>query len=144
MVTDKGLNIVAFFFGCISISEVGASGLVSVDEGGGFGSGLSTADPPSAFSSQPELSSAIGAGSLLNPGAAPVLRLTPLPSPPFLMPPAVGPPFCAVVRLGAGRKELKPLMPPGPILARFVGGPDSSSPSSGFVRAGSGRLTMIL
>lgn len=136
--------MVDFFFGCGSTSDVGASGLVSVDEGGGFGIGLSTNDPPSVFSSQPELLATTGSGSLLNPGVAPVLRLTPLPNPPFLMPPAAGPPFGAVIRLGAGRKELNPLMPPAPILARFVGGSDSSLPSSGFVRADSGRLTLIV
>ena len=141
---DRGLNIVDFFFDCVSTSDVSISGLRSVDGCAAFGTGLSTIDPPSALSSQPELSSTRGSGSLLNPGAAPVLRLTALPNPPLFMPPAPGPPFGAVVRLGAGRKALNPLKPPEPILARFVGGPDSSSPSPVFVRVGSGRLSLIL
>ena len=46
LATDKGLNIVDFFFGSVSSSGVGLSGLLSVDEGAASGPELSTTDPP--------------------------------------------------------------------------------------------------
>ena len=58
----------------------------------------------------------------MNAGVAPVFRLTPPPSAPLLIPPMLDPPFGAAVRLGAGRKELNPPVPPDPILARFARG----------------------
>ena len=76
-----------------------------------------------------------GTSSLLNPGVAPVLRLTPLANPP---------PAACPVRFGAGNKALNPLNapPPPPTRARFAGGPSAVDSLSCSVVLG--RLTRIL
>ena len=143
--TDKGLNIVVFPFGLGSSagfwrdSASSLRGTLWIVSWSAPAACVSL--PCTVSSSSSPAVSALGTDSLLKPGAAPVLRLTPLPSPALFTPVTKGPPFVAAARFGAGRRALKPLSPPEPTLARFKGRSGSSGSSA---LEGSGRLTRIL
>jgi hypothetical protein len=126
--TERGLKIVEEPVNLGAGTGWPACGVSGVVSGGG-GGGAELLSPPSMSLEES------AASSLLNPGIAPVFRLTPLPNPP---------PIACPVRLGAGNRALNPLnAPPRPLTrARFAGGPSAiDSPSCSTAL---GRLTSIL
>lgn len=155
LATDSGLNIMAFpcFLDCPASFSNGCAfegsdvSFVPVSTDASFlGASFrwNEASSSALWASSSIFPPLSNMGSLLNPGAAPVFRLTPLPSPPLPATEPFTPPFVAAARFGAGRNELKPPKAPPPTLAFFAGGPSSfSSPTASFLPS-SGRLTRIL
>lgn len=119
--TDNGLKRMALPTILTSLDFSSSAGVAAVDCVGAA---------PVFSSLESSVAGRDGSGlSLLKAGSAPVLKLTPAPSPGFL---------ASFVRFGAGRNELKPPRPP---VRGFFAGRSSSSFTSGFIV---GRSTLIL